>query len=155
MPFTRSLWRARTWVRAHITPFDITILTVALGWLALVRAFDYATPPPWIGQPRVTPGLAVAEAAAPLWLWISVLTFGGALLLGSALAEIHRGVWAGHLILGATYAGLAIGFTLEYIAQPWADGVRSAGPMWLVLSLHLLLAFRTDWRPTGGGSGTH
>lgn len=152
MPFTRSLWRPGTWVRAYVTPFDISVITWALGTLAFIRAFDYATPPPWDGDPRVTPGLAVVEAAAPMSLWIAVLAVGGGLLLSSAWLEIHRGIWAGHLILGAVYAGLAVGFTAEYITQPWADGVRSAGPMWLVLALHLLLAFRTDWRPHGGAS---
>lgn len=140
--------RLARWVPARLDGMAVVILTVALGWIAAGRAWDYATPPPWVtANPRSSPGLAITEAAAPLWLWITWLTVGSVVLLGSAAARIHVGVAAGHAILLPVYVGLATGITIEYAVHPWLDGVRSAGPLWLVVLLHLLLLSRTGWRP--------
>lgn len=82
-----------------------------------------------------------------MWVWVGWLLVGAVTLGASALARIHAGVWAGHSILFVAYTALAVGFTVEYGAAPWTDGLRSAGPMWLVAALHIILVIRTGWRP--------
>lgn len=141
-------WAPGSWVQARLSRFDTSLLTLLLAGIALNRAWDYATPPPWVpAYSRPSPGLLVVESAAPLWLWIGWLV-GAALLLGvSAVARIHRGVFLGHAALFLAYLGLSVGLLVEYLAQPWADGVRSAGPLVVVTCLHLLITIRTGWRP--------
>lgn len=144
----REPWQPGSWAQARLNRFDTTVLTLVLSAIALLRSWDYATPPPWLtSEPRRSPGLSVVESAAPLWLWSTWLAVGGLVLAVSALARIHIGVAAGHAILFVAYLALAVGFTIEYGSAPWADGVRSAGPMWLIAALHLLIMTRTGWRP--------
>lgn len=142
-----SAWRPRTWRPAILTTPETLILTIVLAGIAIIRAYDYATPPLWSSSGRfVSPGLAATEAVAPLWLWVALLCAGGVVLLGAVIARIHAGVALGHSILLVVYTGLAAGMTIEYSLHAWADGMRSAGPLWVVALLHLCLLLRTGWR---------
>lgn len=148
-PIPQEPWRPGSWVHARLARLDTTLLTLLLAGLAANRAWDYATPPPWAHGPgpRPSPGLSVVESAAPMWVWVGWLLAAAGILAVSALTRIHVGVWAGHSLLFIAYLALAVGFTVEYGLQPWADGLRSAGPMWLITSLHIILAIPTGWRP--------
>ena len=147
-PPPQEPWRPGSWAQARLSRFDTTVLTVLLAVMALVRAWDYATPPSWAPSEAVgSISLAVVESAAPMWLWVAWLAGGGLVLAGAALTRIHVGVWAGHALLFVAYVALAAGFTIEYGGHPWADGIRAAGTIWLVAALHLLITIRTGWRP--------
>lgn len=140
-------WRPGSWVQARLVRFDKTLVTLLLAGIALVRAWDYATPPWWAGRPSPSLGLAVVERAAPLWLWVVLLTVGGLTLAVSAVLRVHIGVFLGHAVLTVVYMALGAGLLGEYLTHPWLDGIRSAGPVLLIASIHLLLTLRTGWRP--------
>lgn len=135
-------WVPGSWHPARLRSYDSVALTAVLLTVATVRGLDYALP-----SAHSSPALAVAEQAFPIGVWGVLFLLPSMLLLVSALARIHGGVWMGHWILAIVYTALSVGLGIEYLSREWFDGIRSSTALALPAFLHLTIALRTGWRP--------
>ena len=135
-------WVPGSWHPARLRAHDSVALTSVLLTVATVRGLDYVMP-----SAHNSSALAVVEQAFPIDVWGVLFLLPALLLLVSALARIHGGVWMDHWILAIVYTALASGLGVEYLSREWFDGIRSATALALPAFLHLTIALRTGWRP--------
>lgn len=135
-------WVPGSWHPARLRAHDSVALTAVLLTVATVRGLDYVLP-----SSQTSPAMAVVEQAFPIGVWGVMFLLPAGLLLVSALARIHGGVWMGHWILAIVYTALSVGLAAEYLSREWFDGIRSATALALPAFLHLTIALRTGWRP--------
>lgn len=135
-------WLPGSWHPARLRAPDSVALTAVLLAVSAVRGLDYVLP-----SAQTSPAMAVVEQAFPIVVWGMLFLAPAGLLLVSALARIHGGVWMGHWILAIVYTALAVGLGIEYLSREWFDGVRFATTLVLPAFLHLTIALRTGWRP--------
>lgn len=145
----------RRWQVAQLTSVDVVRLTWLLWGVALVRGADYATghddawPAPVAAALGHHPRSALVgiEAAFPLWVWAAIITTACVLQLVGMVRHWHAWVWAGHVLLSATYLGLSVGLMYGYVDRPWLDGIRNGVGLIIPVALHTLLWWRMGPAP--------
>lgn len=137
--------KRNSWRPARLTHIDHWLIFTALTAIPYVRGSDYLT-----GRDKGTP-LAIMEDFLPLPCWSVAFIGGAAILTLGMLLRIHIIVYAGHSVLAVTYSVLTLGLAAGYVATPYADGIRSLGPLTLVTILHWTIWLRTGPRPLHPG----
>lgn len=127
------------WVAPRLRGRRSTVLMLMFCAAALVRAIDYAT---GVDGVAATPNSALGgiERAFPLGVWAAALAVGAGLVLVGMFGRWSHIVALGSALLGGVYFGLSVGLSVEYLGQPWLDGIRDAAGLAVPVVWHFIVA---------------
>lgn len=135
-----------SWQPARLKKVDHVATMVILIVIAYVRGLDYTLGnDTWASKDFMI-------AAAPEWVWGCVgFVAGATFLFYGSVSRRHFFVWLGHGWLTIAYGLAAAAQVL--VTSPWAfDGIRGAGALGLVASVHLIHVIRTGPAPLRVGA---